>query len=158
MTELVLPNDANTHGNILGGRVMHLIDLAGAMAAFRHCRLPVVTVSVDSLVFLHPIKVGQLILLKAVVNRAFQTSMEVEVEVMSEDPLTGQRRRTSTAFLTFVALGENGKPTEAPPVLPGNREEERRYRLALKRRKLRLEHFGLAEKDTDGLRADRDCD
>ncbi len=97
MTEVVLPNDANTHGNILGGKVMHLMDLAGAIATFRHCRMPVVTISVDSLRFLHPIKVGQLVLLEANLTRAFTTSMEVEVQVFSEDPLSGNRIKTSTA-------------------------------------------------------------
>src|SRR5512138_3072804 len=91
MTEIVLPNDTSAYGMILGGKVMHLIDMAGAVAAFRHCRTPVVTVSVDSLRFLNPIRVGHLILLEAVVNRAFTTSMEVEVQVQSEEPLTGKR-------------------------------------------------------------------
>ncbi len=138
MTELVLPNDANVHGNILGGRVMHLMDLAGAIAAYRHCRLPVVTASVDSVVFLHPIKVGQLVLLEAVVTRAFTTSMEVRVEVCSEEPLSGKRITTSTAFLTFVALDEKGKPTAVPVLLPETREEKRRYRDARRRRLARL--------------------
>ncbi len=139
MTELVLPNDANTHGNILGGRVMHLIDLAGAMAAYRHCRLPVVTASVDSLIFLHPIKIGQLIMLEAVVNRSFHSSVEVQVEVWSEEPLTGRKRRTSTAFLTFVALDSKGRPALVPSILPETPEEEARYRDAHERRSQRLQ-------------------
>lgn len=138
MTELVLPNDANTHGNILGGKVMHLMDLAGAIAAFRHCRLPVVTACVDSVVFHHPIKVGQLVLLEAVVTRAFSTSMEVEVEVCSEEPFSGRRIVTSTAFLTFVALDGEGKPAPVPPLIPETPEERQRYREALGRRRHRL--------------------
>ncbi|MDA2928909.1 acyl-CoA thioesterase [Acidobacteria bacterium AH-259-O06] len=138
MTEVVLPNDANTHGNILGGKVMHLMDLAGAIAAFRHCRMPVVTVSVDSLRFLHPIKVGQLVLLEANVTRAFTTSMEVEAQVFSEDPLSGNRIKTSTAFLTFVALDKDGRPTPISPLIPETEEEKGRYRAALRRRRRRL--------------------
>ena len=138
MTEVVLPNDANTHGNILGGKVMHLMDLAGAIAAFRHCRMPVVTVSVDSLRFLHPIKVGQLVLLEANLTRAFTTSMEVEVQVFSEDPLSGNHIKTSTAFLTFVALDKDGRPTPISPLIPETEEEKGRYRAALRRRRRRL--------------------
>lgn len=138
MTELVLPNDANVYGNILGGRVMHLMDLAGAIAAYRHCRQPVVTASVDSVVFLHPIKVGQLVLLEAAVTRAFATSMEVRVEVCSEETLSGKRITTSTAFLTFVALNSEGKPSGVPELIPETAEEKRRYREALKRRTDRL--------------------
>lgn len=138
MTEVVLPNDANTRGNILGGKVMHLMDIAGAIAAFRHCRAQVVTVSVDSLHFLHPIQVGQLILLEAFVTRAFNTSMEVEVEVFSENPLSGEHKKTSTAFLTFVAVDAAGRPVKAPPLILQTAEEERRYKEALRRRQRRL--------------------
>jgi acyl-CoA hydrolase len=138
MTEYVLPNDVNIYGNILGGKVMHLIDMAGATAALRHCRMPVVTVSVDSVRFLHPVKVGQLLLLEACVTRAFTTSMEVEVQVFSEDPLTGERRQTSDAFLTFVAIDPSGRPTEVPPVLPETDEERQRFESALARRGRRL--------------------
>jgi acyl-CoA hydrolase len=138
MTEVVLPNDANTHGNILGGKVMHLMDMAGAIATFRHSRMPVVTVSVDSVRFLHPIKVGQLVLLEASVTRAFTTSMEVEVQVFSEDPLSGKRMKTSTAFLTFVALDKDGRPAKIPPLIAETQEEKSRYRAALRRRRRRL--------------------
>ena len=106
MTELVLPQDSNLLGNILGGRVMHLIDIAGAIAAHRHCRRQVVTASVDHLDFLNPVRVGDLIVLEAHVNRAFHTSVEVGVEVFSEDSVAGVRKHTTTAFLTFVALDE----------------------------------------------------
>jgi len=138
MTEVVLPNDANTHGNILGGKVMHLMDLAGAIATFRHCRMPVVTISVDSLRFLHPIKVGQLVLLEANLTRAFTTSMEVEVQVFSEDPLSGNHIKTSTAFLTFVALDKDGRPTPISPLIPETEEDKGRYRADLRRRRRRL--------------------
>ncbi len=138
MTQLVLPNDANTHGNVLGGKVMHEIDLTGAIAAFRHCRKPVVTVSVDSVRFLHPVKVGQLMLLEAVITRAFRTSMEVQVEVRSENPLTGVQKRTCSAYLTFVAIDTAGRPSAVPPLIPKNPEEERRSEAALKRREYRL--------------------
>lgn len=139
MVEVVLPNDANTLGNILGGRVMHLVDIAGAIAAFRHCRSQVVTVSVDSLRFLCPIRVGQLVVLEASVTRAFETSMEVEVEVFSEEPLTGKRKKTSRAFLTFVAVNGAGKPIKVPPLLPQTEQEKRSYEEALRRRQRRLQ-------------------
>jgi acyl-CoA hydrolase len=138
MTELVLPNDANTHGNVLGGKVMHLMDLAGAVAAFRHSRRPVVTVSVDSVRFLHPVKVGEVMLFEAVVTRAFRTSMEVKVEVHSENVLTGERLRTCSAYLTFVALDVSGHPCPVPALEPGSEEEKRRFEGALVRREYRL--------------------
>ena len=100
--EVVLPNDTNPFGNLLGGKVMHWIDLTGAIAAHRHCRSVVVTASMDSLQFLHPVKVGELLLIEAWVNCAFHTSVEVEVHVSSENTLTGERKKTSTAYVTFV--------------------------------------------------------
>ena len=138
MTEMVLPNDANIYGNILGGKVLHLIDVAGGIAAFRHARLPVVTVSVDSVSFLHPIKVGQLVLLEAFVTRVFTTSMEVEVRVFSEDLVSGKRLKTSTAFVTYVALDQKGRPTQVPSLIPETDEEKQRYEAALRRRDQRL--------------------
>jgi len=138
LTELVLPNDANIYGNVLGGKVMHLMDLAGAVAAHRHCRKTVVTVSVDSLRFLHPVGVGAVMLLDAVVTRTFKTSMEVQVEVKSEDLLTGDQRKTCSGFLTYVAIDENCGPTSVPPLLPETDEEWSRYDAAQKRRERRL--------------------
>ena len=138
MVEVVLPNDANPLGNILGGKVMHLIDIAGAIAAHRHCRSLLVTVNVDNLDFVHPIKVGQLIVLTAHVTRTFHTSLEVEVKVFLEDYLTGERRQTSSAFVTYVAIDAAGRPKEVPPLLPRTAEEKRRYREALDRRHRRL--------------------
>jgi len=138
MVEAVLPNDANPLGNILGGRVMHLIDIAGAVAAHRHCRSLVVTAAVDYLDFVHPIRVGQLVVLEAHITRAFHTSLEAEVQVFLEDYLTGERRQTSSAFVTYVALDQDGHPKKVPPLLPRSREEKRRYREALERRRRRL--------------------
>ncbi len=136
--ELVLPQDANLLGNILGGRVMHLIDIAGAIAAYRHCHRQVVTASVDHLDFLNPVRVGDLILLEAQVNRAFHTSVEVGVEVYSEDSVAGFRKHTTTAFLTFVALDEAGEAVPVPPLIVKTSAERRRYREAGERRRLRL--------------------
>jgi len=138
MTELVLPQDSNLLGNILGGRVMHMIDIAGAIAAHRHCHRQVVTASVDHLDFLNPVRVGDLIVLEAQVNRAFHTSVEVGVEVFSEDSAAGIRKHTTTAFLTFVALDEAGKPVPVPPLIPKSSEEKRRYKEAGERRELRI--------------------
>ena len=138
MIEVALPNDANPLGNVLGGRVMHLIDMAGAVAAHRHSRSILVTASVDYLDFVHPIRVGQFIILRSHVTRAFHTSIEVEVRVFRENYLTGERLQTSSAFVTYVALDEAGRPKPVPPVIPRTREEKRRYREAEDRRRRRL--------------------
>jgi acyl-CoA hydrolase len=138
MVELVLPNDANPLGAILGGKVMHLIDMAAAIAAQRHCRRPVVTASIDRVDFHHQVRVGQLMILQASVNHAAQTSMEVGVKVHSEDPQTGDRLHTASAYATFVALGPSGRPTPVPPVRPETEEEGRRFREAEARRGIRL--------------------
>lgn len=137
-SELALPNDANGLGNVLGGRVMHLVDLAGAMAAMRHARRPVVTASVDSLHFLAPVHISELVVLRSSVNRVFRTSMEVGVKVETENLMTGKRVHTCSAYLTFVALGENQRATPVPPVIPETEEEQRRYREAGERREYRL--------------------
>jgi acyl-CoA hydrolase len=137
-SELALPNDANGLGNVLGGKVMHLVDLAAAMAAIRHARRPCVTASVDSLHFLHPVRIGQLLLLRSSVNRVFRTSMEVGVQVETETLLTGEKLHTCSAYLTFVALDENRKAVEIPPVIPETEDEIRRYREAGERREYRL--------------------
>jgi acyl-CoA hydrolase len=137
-SELALPNDANHLGNVLGGKVMHLVDLAGALAAIRHARTPVVTASVDSLHFIHPVRIGQLIVLRSSVNRAFRTSMEVGVKVETEDLMTGRKLHTCSAYLTFVALDRGGNAAAVPPVMPESEEEKRRYREAGERREYRL--------------------
>ncbi|MGA2325168.1 MAG: acyl-CoA thioesterase [Bryobacteraceae bacterium] len=138
-SELALPNDANALGFLLGGKVMHLVDLAGALAAMRHARRPVVTASIDHLSFLHPVHIGQLILLRSSVNRAFHTSMEVGVKVFVEDLLTGESKHTSSAYLTFVAIDPQGHPVPVPCVIPETQEEKRRYEEAGQRRAHRLE-------------------
>jgi acyl-CoA hydrolase len=137
-SELALPNDANSMGNVLGGKVMHLVDLAAAMAAMRHARKPAVTAAVDSLRFLHPVQIGELIMLRSSVNRVFRTSMEVGVKVETEKLMTGERLHTCSAYLTFVALDENGRATSIPPVIPETEDEKRRYREAGERREHRL--------------------
>src|SRR2546425_10274910 len=137
-SELALPNDANILGHVLGGKVMHLVDLAGALAAIRHARRPVVTASVDYMTFLHPVKIGQLILLRSSVNRVFRTSMEVGVKVSVEDLPTGAVLHTSSAYLTFVALDASGNRVPVPPVIPETEDEKRRYEEAAQRREYRL--------------------
>lgn len=139
-SELAMPNDANPLGTLFGGKVMHLVDLAASLAAARHARRPVVTASVDSLDFLHPVHIGQLLRLQSSVNRVFRTSMEVGVRVCVEDLRTGEVKHTSSAFLTFVALGDDGKPAPIPPVIPETPDEKRRYAQAGERRRYRLEH------------------
>jgi len=138
-SELALPNDANVLGHVLGGKVMHLVDLAGALAALRHARCPVVTASVDHMNFLHPVRIGELIMLRSSVNRVFHTSMEVGVKVWVEDLRTGERKHTSSAYLTFVAIDAGGKCAALPPVIPETAEEKRRFEEALRRREYRLD-------------------
>ena len=139
MVQVVLPNDANPLGFLLGGTAMHLIDIAGAIACHRHTRSLVVTAAVDGLQFLHPVKVGDLIVLKACVTAAFRSSLEVEVEMFSEETLTGARKLTSRAFLTFVAIDRAGNRVEIPPLLLETEEERQRARDAERRRAARLE-------------------
>ncbi|MFZ9869639.1 MAG: acyl-CoA thioesterase [Candidatus Kapaibacteriota bacterium] len=138
MTELVLPNDTNQLGNLLGGRLMHWIDIAAALAAQRHSGKVCVTASVDEISFHEPIKLGHVVHIQAVITRAFRTSMEVQVTVEREDPLHNSRARTSSAFLTFVAIDQYGKPLPAPPVIPETDDERRRYEQAAMRREVRL--------------------
>ncbi len=137
MAEVVLPNDANPLGSLLGGRLMHFIDLAGAMAAHRHARSYVVTASMDHIDFLAPVQVGDLLLLRSSVNRAFRTSMEVGVKCFVENYIAGTTRHIASAFLTFVAVDGSGKHLPVPPVIPETDEEKRRYEDALRRRRIR---------------------
>ena len=139
MVQVVLPNDANPLGFILGGSVMHLIDIAGAIACHRHTRTLLVTAAVDGLQFLHPIKVGDLIILRATVTAAFRTSLEVEVEVFSEEILTGQCRLTSRAYLTFVAITQQGGRVAVPPLALETDEARGKAREAEVRRAARLQ-------------------
>ncbi len=136
--QVVLPNDANPLGFILGGTVMHLIDIAGAIACHRHTRSLLVTAAVDGLQFLHPIKVGDLIILKARVTAAWSTSLEVEVEVFSEETLTGVRRMTSRAYLTFVSIDREGRRVPIPPLILETDDEKTKAAEADERRADRL--------------------
>ncbi len=138
MTEVVLPNDANPLGFLLGGRLMHLMDIAAAIAAHRHSNSYAVTASVDYVDFRNPIAVGDLVILKSSVNRVFHTSMEVGVKVFSEHYITGERKHTSSAYLTFVAVDEDRRPQPIIPVIPETAEDGRRYREAAARRRIRL--------------------
>lgn len=138
MTELVLPNHTNQLGNLLGGQLMHWIDICAALSAAKHNQRVCVTASVDSIDFLHPIKLGDAVTLSASVNRVFKSSMEVGVKVFAENFRKGLRVHTNTAYLTFVGVDESGKPVKAIEAVPESSEEKRRYDEALKRRENRL--------------------
>jgi acyl-CoA hydrolase len=133
-----MPVHANNHGTAFGGTVMAWIDLAAGMSAMRHGRRPVVTASIDQLAFRSPVRIGQIALIRAQVNAVFATSLEVGVEVLTEEPLTGERHLCCEAFLTFVALGEDGRPMPVAPLLAASDEERRREREAATRRAARL--------------------
>ena len=128
MHELILPNDTNLLGNVLGGRVMHLMDMCAAMSAYKHARTAVVTASVDRLDFLAPAKMGEIMILKSSVNYTGKSSMEVGVRIESENPKTGDIYHTSSAYLTFVSLNENGKPQGIDDIMPENDIENRRFK------------------------------
>ena len=138
MTQLVVPNDTNQLGNLLGGRLMEWMDIAAAIAAQRHSNRVCVTAGVDNLVFHQPIRLGEVVTLSAAVNRAFGTSMEVGVHVITENQLTGDRKVANTAYLTFVAVDDQRIPIKVPPIYPQTLIERRRYREALNRRNERL--------------------
>lgn len=138
MTEIVLPSDANALGTIFGGKIMAWIDIAGAIAAGRHARRVVVTASIDALHFIAPVKVGHVVHIRAAVNYAGRTSMEVGVRVDSENPVTGEMHHTATAYTTFVALDDHGKPCVVPAVTTETPEEKRRHEQAIKRRESRI--------------------
>tara|TARA_Y100000590_G_scaffold466585_1_gene642529 strand:+ start:1624 stop:2055 length:432 start_codon:yes stop_codon:yes gene_type:complete len=127
MHELVLPNDTNLLGNVLGGRVMHLMDMCAAMSAYKHARSAVVTASVDQLDFLAPAKQGDIMVLKSAVNFTGKSSMEIGVKIESENPKTGTIKHTASAYLTFVSLNEKGEPQKIPPIYPEGDVEARRY-------------------------------
>jgi len=137
MVEIVLPNDANPLGNLLGGRLMHLIDMAGALAAHRHSRSYVVTASMDHLDFLAPVHVGDLLILRSSVNRAFRTSVEVGVKCWVENYIAASKRHVSSAYLTFVAVDGKGAHLSVPPVVPETEEQKRRFEDAGRRREHR---------------------
>ena len=138
MTELVLPNDTNVFGNLMGGRLMYWMDIAAALAALKHCASPTVTASVDNISFENPIKLGNVVHIEAKVSRAFNSSMEVHIKVWGEDALQQYRYKSNEAYYTFVALDPNGKPRQVPQVKPETDEEARLYDGALRRRQLRL--------------------
>ena len=137
MTEIVLPNDTNTLGNLMGGRLMHFIDVTGALAAFRHSRSYVVTAAMDHIDFIQPVRLGDLLTLKSSVNRAFTSSMEVGVKVWAENTRTGGVVHVASAYLVFVAVDEHGRLQKAPQLLPETPDEIRRHADALRRRKHR---------------------
>jgi len=138
MTEIVLPQHTNALGTMFGGTVVSWVDVAGAACALRHCNNAVVTASIDAMHFLQPICLGWIVTLRAAVNFTSRTSCEIGVRVEAENPLTGEKSHTASAYLTFVAVGKDGKPIEIPPVLPETKEEKLRFAAAQERRKARL--------------------
>ncbi len=138
MTELVLPNDTNTFGNLMGGRLMYWMDIAAALSALKHCAAPVVTASVDNISFENPIKLGNVVHIEAKVTRAFKSSMEVHLMVWGEDAVQQYRYKSNEAYLTFVALDPNGKPRPVNQLVPETEEEQKLFEGALRRRQVRL--------------------
>ncbi|CAL1516860.1 acyl-CoA thioesterase [Chitinophaga sp. MM2321] len=154
MTELVLPNDTNTFGNLMGGRLMYWMDIAAALACMKHCSAPVVTASVDNISFENPIKLGNVVHIESKISRAFNTSMEVHLRVWGEDPVQQYRYKSNEAFMTFVALDPNGNSRPVPGVITDTEEEKRLYEGALRRRQLRLILSGkMKPQDADELKA-----
>lgn len=137
-SELVLPNDTNMYNNLMGGNLMYYMDVVGAICAQRHCNQEIVTASVDNISFRHPIQQGSVVTLKAFVTRAFHTSVEVKIEVESENIPKGLKQKTNEAFFTFVAINKEGKPQNVPGVVPETESEKKLYLGALRRRQLRL--------------------
>ena len=138
MTELVLPNDTNVYGNLMGGRLMYWMDIAAAIAAQKHCNAPVVTASVDNISFESPIRLGNTVHIEAKVSRAFNTSMEIYLKVWGEDYTQQYRYQSNEAYYTFVALDQEGKPKAVPQLSPANEEDKKLYAGALRRRQVRL--------------------
>ncbi|HPH25014.1 MAG TPA: acyl-CoA thioesterase [Chitinophagaceae bacterium] len=138
MNELVLPNDTNTFGNLMGGRLMYWMDIAAGIAAGKHCNTPSMTASVDNISFKTPIKLGNVVHIQAKVSRAFNTSMEIYIKVWGEDLLHQYKYESNEAYFTFVALDPNGKPRKVPELIPETEEEKRLFDGALRRRQVRL--------------------
>ncbi|HEY0298016.1 MAG TPA: acyl-CoA thioesterase [Arachidicoccus sp.] len=154
MNELVLPNDTNTFGNLMGGRLMYWMDIAGAMAAARHCNSPCMTASVDNLSFKNPIKLGNVVHLEAKLTRAFNTSMEIRIKVWGEDSLHQYRYESNEAYFTFVALDPNNNPRKVPLLIAETEDEKEQYAGALRRRQLRLILAGkMSPNDANELKA-----
>jgi acyl-CoA hydrolase len=133
-----LPNDTNTHGNLMGGRLMYWMDIAAALAAMKHCAVPVVTASVDNISFESPIKLGNVVHIEAKVSRSFNSSMEVHLSVWGEDAIQQYKYKSNEAYYTFVALNPNGKPRPVPQLIPETEGEKKLFEGALRRRQLRL--------------------
>ncbi|MEP6513533.1 MAG: acyl-CoA thioesterase [Parafilimonas sp.] len=138
MNEIVLPNDTNVFGNLMGGRLMYWMDIAAAIAASKHCNSPCMTASVDNLSFKNPIKISNIVHIEAQVTRAFNTSMEIHLKVWGEDNLQQYRYESNEAYFTFVAVDPRNKPKPVPAVIPETEEEKRLYDGALRRRQIRL--------------------
>lgn len=154
MNELVLPNDTNTFGNLMGGRLMYWMDIAAGIAAGKHCNAPCMTASVDNLSFKNPIKLGNIVHIEAKVTRAFNTSMEIFLKVWGEDSLHQYKYESNEAYFTFVALDPNGKPRKIPLVIPETEEEQKLYEGAMRRRQVRLILGGkMKAEDANELRA-----
>jgi acyl-CoA hydrolase len=154
MNELVLPNDTNVYGNLMGGRLMYWMDIAAGIAAGKHCNAPSVTASVDNLSFKNPIKLGNIVHIEAKVTRAFNTSMEIHLKVWGEDSLHQYRYESNEAYFTFVALDPNGNPRVVPALFPETEEEKKMYDGALRRRQVRLILGGkMKPEDADELKA-----
>ncbi len=154
MTELVLPNDTNTFGNLMGGRLMYWMDIAAALAAMKHCAAPVVTASVDNISFESPVKLGNVVHIEAKVTRAFNSSMEVHLNVWGEDAIQQYRYKSNEAYYTFVALDPNGKPRKVNHLTAETEEEKRLFDGALRRRQIRLVLGGkMKAEDAEELKA-----
>jgi acyl-CoA hydrolase len=142
MIRIMMPMDANVAGNVFGGTILRLIDEVASIVAFRHARSNVVTASIDSMDFHSPVYIGDFLRLISSVNYVHRTSMEIGVRVEAENPITGERRRTGTCYLTYVALDKSGKPKSVPALIPETAEEKRRWEEAGIRRNFRLQHMG----------------
>lgn len=154
MSELVLPNDTNTLGNLMGGRIMHWMDIAAAIASQKHCNCPVVTASVDNVSFANPIKLGNLLTIEAKLTRSFNSSMEVYLRVWGEDLSAQYKYLSNEAYMTFVALDPNSRPRKVPELLPETETEVKMFEGALRRRQLRLILSGrMNPEDAGELRA-----
>lgn len=154
MTELVLPNDTNTFGNLMGGRLMYWMDIAAALSAMKHCGSPVVTASVDNISFQSPIRIGNVVHIEAKVSRAFNSSMEVHMNVWGEDALQQYKYKSNEAYFTFVALDPNGKSRAVPSLIPETEEETKVFEGALRRRQIRLILGGkMKPEDAEELKA-----
>src|SRR5436190_17106839 len=154
LTEIVLPNDTNTLGNLMGGRLLHWMDIASAIAAHRHCGRVVVTASVNNVSFSQPIKLGEIVTMHAKVSRSFTSSMEVFIDVWVENRNTGEKKKSNEAIYTFVAVDQLGNPINVPELVPESEEEKKRYDGALRRRQLSLILAGkMQPKDATELKA-----